>query len=130
MAAAPAQPDWSSVIDELAPREPIFHRPQFARTRQEFERLMVDDYWEFGASGERYDRDFILRRLDEVVPVDAEAAGWKTSDFGCRRLGAGVYLLTYTLNQNGRITRRATLWQAMPEGWRILFHQGTVVHHA
>lgn len=128
--AAAIQTDWSSVIDELAQREPIFHRPKFASTRQDFERLMADDYWEFGASGERYDREFILKRLDEIEPVDAETAGWKTSDFGCRRLGSGVYLLTYTLDQNGRITRRSTLWQAMPDGWRILFHQGTIVRNA
>lgn len=127
MAAADTQPDWSRVIDELAQQEPIFHRPAFARSRSDFEQLMADDYWEFGASGERYDREFILKRLDEVVPADADAAGWKTSDFGCRRLGPSVYLLTYTLDQAGRITRRSTVWQATPTGWKILFHQGTVV---
>jgi hypothetical protein len=52
---------------------------------------------------------------------------WQTSDFHCRGLGANVYLLTYTLLQGERRTHRATLWQRDPAGWKILFHQGTVV---
>jgi hypothetical protein len=36
--------------------------------------------------------------------------------------------LTYTLVQhNERKTRRSTIWQRTPEGWKIVFHQGTIV---
>jgi len=31
------------------------------------------------------------------------------------------------LTQGMRKTRRATLWQRSPEGWKILYHQGTVI---
>ena len=48
-------------------------------------------------------------------------------DHALRRLGPDTYLLTYTLRQIERITRRATIWQTTPEGWRILYHQGTMV---
>ncbi len=37
------------------------------------------------------------------------------------------YLLTYTLTQEERITRRATLWRRTSNGWKILDHQGTIV---
>src|ERR1700679_3121143 len=68
----------TEILAELSAREPIFHRPAFARTRDAFDRLMAPDYWEIGASGTRYDRAFILDHLQRNPPVDAGAAGWLT----------------------------------------------------
>jgi hypothetical protein len=48
-------------------------------------------------------------------------------DHVVRRLGADTYLITYVLRQGDRITRRATVWQSDDSGWRVLYHQGTVV---
>jgi hypothetical protein len=115
------------VLAELRKKEPIFHTAAFGMTAAERERIVAPEYWEVGASGRRYSREFILRGLAERVPVDAAEAGWVCSEFGLRQMGAGTYLLTYTLDQAGRITRRATVWQRTAQGWRILFHQGTVV---
>jgi hypothetical protein len=43
-------------------------------------------------------------------------------------LAEDVYLLTYTLIQgNERKTRRSTIWQHTPEGWKIVYHRGTIV---
>ena len=115
------------VLEELRSREPIFHTERFGRSLEEFERNTAPDFWEVGASGRRYSRDFILsmRRREELV--DADAAGWRATGFGLRRLGQDCFLLTYTLDQQGRMTRRATVWERAGEGWRILYHQGTVV---
>jgi hypothetical protein len=56
---------------------------------------------------------------------------WETSDFHCRRLAPDVYLLTYTLIQDGvRRTRRATIWQRTAENWKIVYHQGTLIQEA
>jgi hypothetical protein len=115
------------VLDELRRREPIFHTKEFGMTAAERERVVAPEYWEVGASGRRYSREFILKGLEEKLPVDAAEAGWACSEFGLRRVGPEIYLLTYTLDQAGRITRRSTVWQKTGEGWRILFHQGTVV---
>lgn len=114
------------VLEELRRLEPIFHTAEFGRSVEEFERRMAAEYWEVGASGRRYSRAFILRHLAEKPPVDAAEAGWRCSEFGLRRVGAETVLLTYTLRQGERVTRRATLWERAGGGWRILFHQGTV----
>lgn len=119
-----------AVIEELRAREPIFHTREFGMTAAERERVVAPEYWEVGASGRRYSREFILRLLEEKPPVDAAGAGWECFDFGLRRMGPETYLLTYTLDQAGRITRRATVWEKTRGGWRILFHQGTVVADA
>jgi hypothetical protein len=123
---AHVDPDLLPVFEELRRREPIFHTRDFGSTRADFEKTMAPDYWEVGASGRRYSREFALRTLDENPPVDAAAAGWRSWDHGLRRLGPGTYLFTYTLLQVDRLTRRATIWQKTSEGWRILYHQGTL----
>ncbi|MFI6506412.1 DUF4440 domain-containing protein [Streptosporangium sp. NPDC050855] len=114
------------VLDELVRREPLFHRPEFGTTRADFEALTAPDFWETGASGRRYSRAYVLDALEERHK-DPPAEEWKTSDFHCRELAADVYLLTYTLVLNGRVTRRATIWQHGSRGWTVLYHQGTVV---
>ncbi|MGA7340274.1 MAG: hypothetical protein WBE72_20955 [Terracidiphilus sp.] len=52
---------------------------------------------------------------------------WDASEFCCRELAPGLYLLTYTLVQNHcRKTRRATIWKRTAQGWKIAYHQGTL----
>ncbi|MFG2533554.1 DUF4440 domain-containing protein [Streptomyces sp. NPDC048516] len=114
------------VLDELVRREPLFHRPEFGRTRADFEAMTAPDFWETGASGRRYSRAYVLDVLEERYK-SPPAEEWEASDFHCQELAAAVYLLTYTLVLNGRRTRRATIWQQGAEGWRTLYHQGTVV---
>ena len=123
-------PDLQQILAELSAREPIFHRPEFGTTRADFERMTAEDFWETGASGRRYSREFVLDELEKRFAVP-HADVWETSGFECRRLAEKTYLLTYTLLQDHvRLTRRATLWQKTAEGWKILYHQGTIVQDA
>ena len=114
------------VLDQLIAREPLFHRPEFGTTRADFDAMISEDYWEVGASGNRYEPEFLwsvlARRYAESAPDE-----WRTSDFACRRLGPDTFLLTYVLEQGERRTRRATIWERTPAGWRALYHQGTLV---
>ena len=128
-----AQPDLTTpphlldVLDELRQREPIFHRPAFGSTRADFERMTADDFWEIGASGRRYGRAYVLDVLDARRDSPAHESDWETRDFHCRELAPDTYLLTYTLRQGERVTRRATIWCRADGDWKIVFHQGTVV---
>jgi hypothetical protein len=122
-------PDTSldQVLEELISREPIFHRPEHGATRAAFERMTAVDFWEVGASGRRYSREYVLDTLDKRRADEAPDV-WEASDFRCRRLSHDVYLLTYSLLQHKhRATRRATIWQHTEEGWKIVYHQGTIV---
>ena len=126
-AFTPTDPYVSDVLTELRRREPIFHTPGFGTTSADLENVMAPDYWEVTASGRRYSRSFIVQYLAGNHPVDATAAGWRTYDHAVRRLGPDTYLFTYNLDQGERLTRRATIWRKTPQGWRILYHQGTIV---
>jgi hypothetical protein len=115
-----------TILEQLRDREPIFHRPEFGTTRADFEAMTEPDFWEVGASGRRYSRQYVLDVLEERYrqPVEDD---WQTSDFHCREIAADNYLLTYTLQQGARTTRRATLWRHTAQGWKIVYHQGTLV---
>jgi hypothetical protein len=112
--------------EELRRLEPIFHIAEFGTTRRRYENMMDVEFLEIGASGQRYDREFVLDRLESSPPNPA-AANWLKRDFQCREIATDNYLVTYTLIQGARITRRATLWRRTDAGWKALYHQGTVV---
>jgi len=119
--------ELESVRAELAAREPIFHRPEFGRTRTEFEAMMDSEFREVGASGREYTREFVLDVLEERYSRPFEDR-WETSEFQCQQLAIDLYLLTYMLVQDGaRKSRRATLWRRTSEDWKIVYHQGTLI---
>ncbi len=120
-------PALLGILEELKRREPIFHRSEFGTTRADFEDMMHADFWEIGASGRRYSREYVLAELERRYQQPHEDV-WETSEFLCRQLAPDVYLFTYTLIQNKiRKTRRSTIWHRTEVGWKIMFHQGTMV---
>lgn len=119
-------PELLPVLQALMQREPIFHRPEWGTTRQDFEAMTDPAFWEVGASGRRYSRDYVLDTLEQRY-AEPIAETWETRDFHCLEIAPNHYLLTYILVQEERVTSRATLWKHTPTGWKILFHQGTVV---
>jgi hypothetical protein len=125
-----ADAELADVLHELMQREPIFHRPEFGTSRADFEGTMAEGFCEVGASGRRYSRAEALDILEKRFAAP-HADVWETSDFHCRKLASGVYLLTYNLVQNKeRHTRRMTIWQRSAEGWQIVYHQGTIMQDA
>lgn len=84
------------------------------------------EFWEVGASGRRYSRSYVLDTLEKRHETPHDDV-WETSDFHCLEIDKDNYLLTYTLTQGDRVTRRATIWRRHGENWRIVYHQGTVV---
>lgn len=120
------------VLAELRRREPIFHRRELVSSREDFERETAEDYWEVGASGQRYSREFVWSVLSERYASSAtdeyETGAWTMSDEQVREVAPHAYLLTYTLRQGDRVTRRLTVWQGSAQtGWKIVYHQGTIV---
>jgi hypothetical protein len=118
-------PSVVPVLEELKRREPIFHRPELGTTRQDYEDMTDASFWEVGASGRRYSREFILDTLANRPKNGADLC--ETRGFHCLEIARDNYLVTYTLTQGPRVTRRSTLWRRTAAGWKILFHQGTVV---
>ena len=123
-------PTLAGVLEALISREPIFHRPELGTARADCENMTDADFWEVGASGRRYSRDYVLAEL-ETRYAGGYRDNWVAQDFHCRKLAEEVYLLTYTLIQDEkRLTRRSSIWRNTLTGWKIVFHQGTIVQDA
>ncbi len=114
------------VTQALRSREPIFHRPEHGDRREDFDAMMAPGFFEIGASGRVYSREFVLDELDRrrAQPVSERLV---VDEFACRQLAADLFLVTYHLDQDGRKSRRATLWRAAAGRWQIVYHQGTLI---
>jgi hypothetical protein len=122
-------PQLLAVEEQLKRREPLFHREEFGTTRPDFEKMTAPEFWEVGASGRRYSREYVLGILESRL----ETAGddpWEVRDFHCAQIAPDNFLATYTLLQGQRMTRRATIWRRSGAAWQAVYHQGTLVDGA
>ncbi|GAB3834178.1 DUF4440 domain-containing protein [Kribbella italica] len=124
----------STTTKALRRREPLFHRRDLVSSAADADREMAVGYWEIGASGRRYSREFVLATLTERFTQGADAydaEDWVVTDFVVREIAERTYLVTYVLNEQPRLTARVTLWQGSEaDGWKVLYHQGTVIRPA
>ncbi len=73
-------PQLLAVLEELKRREPIFHHPEFGTTRADYESMTDANFWEVGASGRRYSREYVLDTLQNRPPNPDEAS-WRDARF-------------------------------------------------
>ena len=85
-------PNVLDVLKELTDREPIFHRPEFGTTRADFESMTELTFWEVGASGRRYSREYVSEELEKRYAKQKEEDGWQTSDFHWLEIAIDKYL--------------------------------------
>ena len=90
--------------------------PQVRRSPERVEQLLHPGFREFGASGHAWDRDAIVAAL-----AADPGTGWEATEVDAREVSDGVVLVTY----RAAGSLRSSLWVKGPEGWQILFHQGT-----
>lgn len=119
-------PALEAVLKELEHLEPLFHSAAPEATPAEFDAIVAPDFWEVGASGRRYSRDFSLKLLATRAREPSEEE-WKCTGYHVQEIAPGAYLLTYTLHQPGRVTRRVTIWRKTGGRWLAVYHQGTPV---
>lgn len=108
--------DARDVIErELALLDPVV-RADPSRVRAQ----LHDDFVEYGASGQVWDRASITSATSgSTEPITA-------SDIQVRRLGPDALLLRYRSEASGRSALRSSTWVREPDtGWVLLFHQGT-----
>ena len=88
-----------SALEELKPREPIFHRRSYGTRLEDLEAMTDEAFWEVGASGRVYHREFsnLLERYKSPEPHD-----WPCSDFSIQKLAENLFLLHYILTEPDR----------------------------
>ncbi len=121
-------PTGDDLETELLLLELALARRDGAAVDGELADLIDADAREFGSSGRRWDRAGIVGLLD----VGQDGADVVITDGSAEELGAGVVLVTYTISvtaPGGPVRRslRSSIWVRRPGGWRLRFHQGTVM---
>jgi glyoxylase I family protein len=106
--------------------------PAFRRNRASVAALLSEDFREFGASGRFWTRDAIL----EMMVSEEAYIPSKLEDFAIKQVSPDAVLVTYRavreamVGVSRRETLRSSLWIQSAGGWRIAFHQGTIVPNA
>jgi hypothetical protein len=110
--------------EELQRLEESLWREETRFDRDYMERVLAEDFFEFGRSGRTYQRGEILslpaQPIQAVIPLP---------EFDVRLLTEDVAQVTY----NSEVTyegvvekgRRCSIWSRSPGGWVLRFHQGT-----
>ena len=113
---------------ELVAMEPLLHRLPAGADRVAISGILDDDFFEVGASGKEYRREFVIDVVEERYSngVDPDDDAWEIDSLSIRVLADDVRLVTYRLSFAGRLSRRSTLWRRSEAGWRAIYHQGTI----
>lgn len=100
-------------------------RPDVRRDHLLLNGLLADDFVEFGATGR------VWTKMDIVTAMgDEESVVRVIGDFDVRHLASNVLLATYLCHHAspsglGPSSRRSSIWREGPDGWQMVFHQGT-----
>jgi hypothetical protein len=104
--------------------------PAVRGSRDAASALLAEEFVEFGASGDVYDRASILAALAEEraegIQIERRTSEWKVLP-----LSDDAALLTYRVERrelpNGKwsASLRSSIWRRSGTAWRMAFHQGT-----
>ena len=103
--------------------ERLLH-PSVRASPDEVARLLADEFIEFGSSGRIYDKQQIIRLLQE----EQGEAQLTLAEFSARGLSADTVLVTYRVVESR--TMRSSIWSFQEGRWRMVFHQGTKIENA
>ena len=118
-------PDRNSAVQAAIEGELRLLDPEVRRSPELVGALLHPDFYEFGASGRRWDRASIIASLASTTEPGARP-GVTTGMKGVQ-LAQDLVHLTFDTENNGRRTHRSSLWRFTDQGWLLYFHQGTLV---
>ena len=127
MDSLPADQDVQAVIE----LELQLQKPAVRAEPADVEALLHPGFSEFGASGRRWGRTEMIAALAAEQPAaDQPAAGEPfvtVTDLAGTRLADDVIHLTYVSQRAGQRALRSSIWRRTSGGWRVHFHQGTLI---
>ena len=103
-------------------------QPEARRSVDRLDRLLADEFIEFGSSGGIFDKAQVIEAL--LAETSDPAAAVCLTEFGARQLAPGVVLVTYRTSRSGLNAPpgsklRSSIWKLTEGQWQMVFHQGT-----
>ena len=83
-----------SVLEAVVAREPLFHHRHLVADRDDFDREVGPGFWEVGASGRRYSREFVWSVVAErLATLDVDpfvSEGWQVTELDHRTVRVDI----------------------------------------
>ena len=95
---------------------------QIRQSCEQLNKLIADDFMEFGSSGKIYNKNDVM----ESLPTE-DTRKFTISCFEVKELSKDVMLATYKAVENGAVSLRSSVWRLSDDIWQMVFHQGTIV---
>lgn len=104
-------------------------RPETRESEQELNKLLADDFIEFGSSGKTYNKQQVIEALLSELPTHVSI-----TDFNISQLSQDIVLVTYCTTKENfsadaeiSYSLRSSIWKLQGGRWQIIFHQGTSI---
>jgi hypothetical protein len=99
--------------------------PGVRQSVDELDKLLADDFIEFGRSGNVYNKQVVIGRIQKE-----ETSRMTLSDFKIVILAPDIILATYRATKteaDGKksYSLRSSIWRKAGDKWQMCFHQGT-----
>ena len=92
--------------------------PYVRQSIGQLNKLIADDFLEFGSSGKVYNKQ-------DCIKPDDTPRKFVLSDFKIKELSKDVTLATYKTTEDGIASLRSSIWKRCGDEWKMIFHQGT-----
>jgi hypothetical protein len=92
--------------------------PSVRQSTEQLNKLIADDFLEFGSSGKVYNKQ------DSIKP-DESYRKFVVNDYKVKELSKDVMLATYKTREDGIASLRSSIWKRYGDEWQMIFHQGT-----
>jgi len=102
--------------DEIRELEERLMMPSVRASAEALDRLISDQFVEFGSSGQVYGKAEVIAFLLAAPRVTSSITAFRVL-----AVSADVALATYCTERSVR----SSLWRREENAWRIVFHQGT-----
>lgn len=113
----------SSLVEHIRELEEQLLKPEIRTNAAELDRLLADDFFEYGSSGS------VCYKKDCVVEGGISVREMLLYDFQIHPLAADTVLATYRLEDRTRMRQslRSSIWKYIDGRWQMFFHQGTLM---
>ena len=103
--------------------------PEIRSSTEKLEKLLADDFMEFGSSGLVYFKPDALQNLT----TSTNKVVFVVSDFKTKELSENFVLTTFkterTVNDTDVVVSlRSSIWKKTNDNWQMFFHQGTPIN--
>lgn len=107
-------------IQMIQEMEESLLKPETRKSIPKLQKLIAEDFIEYGSSGIIYNKQDLLDSLHEEEPKDYLAENFKVKE-----LSPTILLITYKITIAPRCSLRSSIWQYKNNRWQMIFHQGT-----